>query len=146
MRDPNREIRWWRIIQAVVWAELIPLALLFAIVYYYTAFLNPGLNEAEINQYAGMVGNWVGPIGGSVLALVFAYWVGTKLSSRFVIHGALIGALLALIDASILAFLAEPFSWLYIASNLLKVVMGTLGGFIALIQFNLQLKVNHVAS
>ena len=139
MRDLNRKLHWWRFFQAAIWAELIPLATLFAIVYYYTAFLNPGLTEAEINQYAAMVGSWVGPIGGGLMALVFAYWAGSKLSSRFIIHGALIGALLALIDASILAFLAEPFSWLYVASNLLKIVMGTLGGFIAQVHYNIQL-------
>ncbi len=146
MRDPSRKMRWGRIIQAAIWAELIPLATLFAIVYYYTTFLNPGLSEAEINQYAAMAGSWIGPIGGGLMALVFAFWIGSKLSARFIIHGALIGALLALIDATILGYMNEPFTWLYVSSNLIKILMGTLGGFIAQLYYNSQLKGNHVTN
>ena len=57
-------------------------------------------------------------------------WAGTK-SSRPVVQGALIGLILAVLDAAILVVAGESFAWVFVASNGGKVAAGALGGWVA---------------
>src|SRR6188508_2757487 len=68
-------------------------------------------------------------IASAVMPFVFAVWVGRVAESRFVLHGALVGAVAAVIYL-ILAW-GQPQPLLYKIAHGLKIVGGMAGGMLA---------------
>ena len=68
-----------------------------------------------------------------VMTFVFGYWVARRAGSRFVLHGALVGVVAALIYIGLT--LGRTLPWAYVVSHFLKVFGGMAGGFIARRQF-----------
>jgi hypothetical protein len=68
-------------------------------------------------------------IASAVMPFLFAVWVGRRIESRFVVHGALVGLVAALIYTG-LAW-GQPQPLLYKISHGLKVVGGMAGGIVA---------------
>ena len=120
------KIRWLRLIPAAIVAELIPIIALIAIV----ALFGPG-DPAEAEAYATRLGPWVGPLGGALATFLLAIWVARPLATGHVLHGALLGVLVALLDAGLLVAGSTPFQWLFVVSGLGRIVAGSLGGYLA---------------
>lgn len=119
-------IRWLRIISAAVVAEIIPIVLLVALV----ALLGPR-DAGAAEEYAARLGLWVGPIGGAFATFLLALWVARPLAEGQVLHGVLLGTLVAVLDAGLLVAGAAGFQWLFVFSGLGRIIAGTLGGYLA---------------
>src|SRR5271166_3208285 len=87
---------WIRVVVAVILAELIPILLLVAIVAVYGV-----IRQAESlspNEFAPLAGTWVGPIGGFLATLLFAWWAARRAPKQRVVHGTAVGVGTALLD------------------------------------------------
>lgn len=115
-------ISWRRVPAAVLLGEVIPIAVLVAIV----AVFGPRDPDGA-SAFAQAAGAWVGPLAGALVVLLLSAWAG-RASSRPILQGASIGLAVALLDAGILAATGAPFAMLFVLSNAGKVVAGTLGG------------------
>ncbi len=107
------ELRWGRVIVGGVSAELAVFAVVFPVLYLFgqTAFLTSILAASLVLPFA------------------FAVWVGRHIESHFVLHGALVGVVVALVYL-ILAW-GQPEPLLYKIAHGLKLVGGLLGGIVA---------------
>lgn len=119
-------MRWGRIAIATLFAELLPVGLLFVAV----AAFGPR-DPFGAAFFADMAGRWIGPLAGAAAAFCGALWVVRPLKAGKVLHGVAIGCALAILDAAILAKTQTPFEWLFVYSNLSKICAGWLGGFVA---------------
>ncbi len=119
-------IRWLRILGAAIVAEIIPIVLLVALV----AIFGPS-DAGEAQEYASRLGSWVGPLGGALATFLLALWVARPLVDSHVLHGALLGFLVALLDAGLLIAGSTGFQWLFVISGVGRIVAGTLGGYLA---------------
>jgi hypothetical protein len=109
----SAHIHWVRVLVAGFLAELIVFAIVFPVRYLFgqRAFLASIL------------------IASAVLPFIFAVWVGRHIDSRFVLHGALVGVVAALIYLG-LAW-GQPQPLLYKIAHGLKLVGGMAGGGVA---------------
>ena len=107
------QLRWRRIVVAGFLAELLVFAVVFPTLYLFgqRAFLASIL------------------IASALMPFMFAVWVGKRIESRFVLHGALIGLVAALIYIGI--SWGQPQPLLYKISHGFKIVGGIAGGIVA---------------
>jgi hypothetical protein len=68
--------RWGRVIGAIILAEALPILLLVAVVFVYGFLRKEGSPSPA--EFAPRAGNWVGPIGGFVATLLFAWWAARR--------------------------------------------------------------------
>ena len=110
---PTR-LRWRRVLVGGFLAELLVFAIVFPVLYLFgrQAFLASIL------------------IASAVMPFIFAVWVGRRIESRFVLHGALVGLVAAVIYMG-LAW-GQPQPLLYKIAHGLKVIGGAAGGVVAL--------------
>ena len=106
-------IRWGRAAAGGFFAEVLVLAIVFPTLYLFGegAFLGSIL------------------VASAVMPFIFALWVGRHVESRFVLHGALVGAV-ALFIYLVLAW-GQPQPLLYKIAHGLKLVGGMTGGWVA---------------
>jgi hypothetical protein len=107
------QVRWGLVLAGGFLAELIVIAIVFPVLY----FLGQRAFLASIL------------IASAVLPFIFAMWVGRRITSRFVFHGALVGVIAALIYM-VLAW-GRPQPVLYRVAHGLKLVGGIAGGAVA---------------
>jgi putative membrane protein (TIGR04086 family) len=69
------------------------------------------------------------PAASLVTCFLFAFWVGRVLDSRFVLHGALVGVVAALLYVGLTRARPEPVA--YLIAHALKILGGAAGGFVA---------------
>jgi putative membrane protein (TIGR04086 family) len=106
-------IRWLRILlggflaEVLVIALVIPVSLLF------------GKNTLA----------YTAPAASLLACFVFAIWVGRRLESRFVLHGALVGVVATLIYVALTRGSPEPPA--YLVAHGLKLLGGAAGGLVA---------------
>ena len=81
--------------------------------------------------YAERLGFWVGPIAGFSLCVGGGWLVARPLTADHIRHGMLLGAMVATFDVAILVVGGAPFQPIFLASNLGRVVAGSLGGWVA---------------
>ena len=107
------QLRWGRVLVAGFLAEMLVFAIVFPTLYLFgqRAFLASIL------------------IASALMPFIFAVWVGSHIESRFVVHGALVGVVAALIYL-MLAW-GQPQTLLYKIAHGLKVVGGVAGGVVA---------------
>lgn len=107
------DIRWGRVLAGGFLAELLVFAVVFPVQYFFgqTPFLASVL------------------VASAVMPFIFALWVGRRIESRFVLHGALVGVVAALIYVG-LAW-GQPQRLLYKVSHGFKVAGGAVGGLVA---------------
>ena len=117
--------RFGRVLIAAVIAEALPIILLIVLV----ALLGPG-EQTAARAYAERLGQWVGPVAGSLFCFLAAWWVTRALNARQVLHGSIVGLLSALIDVALLIASGAVFHWVFAASNFGRLLAGMLGGFI----------------
>jgi hypothetical protein len=120
-------IRWVHIVVAAVVAEVAAVALLILLV----AVFGPSDSEEAAEHYAEQLGRWVGPLGGAALCFLGGYWVARSARTRRPMHGLLVGVAAALIDIAMLLAFRVSFQWLFVASNVGRVLAGWLGGWAA---------------
>lgn len=118
-------VRWGRLLLGTAIAELVPVATLILMV----AAMGPRDPE-EAEFFANELGQWIGPLVGAAMAFVMARWVTRPLQRGHALHGFLLGFLLAMLDVVILVATGAAFVWIFVASNLGKIVAGTIGGMV----------------
>jgi hypothetical protein len=119
-------IHWARIIVAAVVAEVATIAILVLLV-----FVSGPSDAVAAEHYAGQLGRWVGPLGGTTLCFLGGLWVARSSSTRLPLQGLLVGVAAAAIDIALLLASGASFQLLFVASNLGRVVAGGLGGWAA---------------
>jgi hypothetical protein len=102
-----------RVLIAAVIAEAVPIILLVVLV----ALFGPK-DQAAAQAYAERLGQWVGPIAGTLMCFLVGRWVARAATTRPVLHGSAVGLLSALIDSAILIASGAAFQWLFVASEL----------------------------
>jgi hypothetical protein len=105
-------IEWGRVLLAAFLMELV----LFAIAA--PLFLSG----------AGRVLIYVMPPGALIAAFAITVWLGRKITSKFVLHGVLIGIVGTLIYVALTRGQPEP--WQYLVAHGLKVIGGAAGGMV----------------
>jgi hypothetical protein len=118
--------RFARLLGIAVLIEAAAVLVLVAVV----AVLGPADPEGA-QAFAQRLGDWVGPIAGFVLCFGGGWFVSRTLTSGHVPRGLLLGALVAAIDVAILVASGSPFRWLFVVSNLGRLIAGALGGLVA---------------
>lgn len=122
----KRQIYWLRLILGALGVEVAAVLLLVILV---AAF---GPNNAEAARaFADRLGAWVGPVAGSLFTFIGACAIARRLSRDRFLHGVLFGVSVALLDVAILVATRAPFAWVFVFSNLLKLLAGYLGGVCA---------------
>lgn len=124
MNRPVRSVV--RITTAVLLAEAIPVLILIGVVF----LLGPKSADGAA-EFAGHLGDWIGPVGGACATLLLAYWAA-RASKHPLRTGLLVGALVAALDISLLIAAGAPFRWLFAASAVGRIVAGLAGGYWAL--------------
>jgi hypothetical protein len=72
---------------------------------------------------------YLAPVGSLVTCFLFAWWVGRGISSRYVLHGLLVGVVAMLIYLALTRLQPEPFA--YVIAHALKLLGGAGGGWMA---------------
>jgi hypothetical protein len=121
----------YRIVSAVILAETLPILLLVAIVFIYSTIRKP--DSLPPGAFAPLAGMWVGPIGGFLATLLFAWWAARHAPDRRVAHGTAVGVGTALLDLGLGILLGgrgaiHPVLFL---SNSGRILAGALGGRLA---------------
>ena len=123
---------WVRVQVAVILAELLPILLLVAIVAVYGVIRKP--ESLSPSEFAPLAGTWVGPIGGFLATLLFAWWAARRdPQQKRVVHGTVVGVGTALLDLGLGILLAGggAIQTLFFFSNGGRVLAGVLGGWLA---------------
>ncbi|SRR6266542_759344 len=109
----STKLRWGRIFVGGFVAELLVFAIVFPVLYFFgqRAFL-----ASILISSAGM-------------PFICAVWVARRIEARFVLHGALVGVVAALIYTAIAW--GQPQPLLYKIAHGLKVLGGAAGGMVA---------------
>jgi hypothetical protein len=109
----STQLRWGRVMVGGFLAELLVFATVFPALYLFgqRTFLATIL------------------IASAVMPFIFAIWVGRRIESNFLLHGALVGVVAALIYMGIAW--GQPQPLLYKIAHGLKVVGGVVGGVVA---------------
>jgi hypothetical protein len=71
---------------------------------------------------------YTAPPASMVACFLFALWVGRRIDSHFVLHGALVGVVATLIYVALTR--AQPEPWPYIVAHALKILGGAAGGLL----------------
>ncbi len=72
---------------------------------------------------------YVAPVGSLVTCFLFAWWVGSRIESRFILHGVLVGVVATFIYIVLTRARPEPFA--YVIAHVLKLGGGAAGGLVA---------------
>ena len=72
---------------------------------------------------------YAAPAASLLACFLFAIWVGRRLTSRFVLHGVLVGVAATLIYVALTRGRPEPLA--YLIAHGLKLLGGAAGGFVA---------------
>jgi len=89
------------------------------LIVHFTAPKDPQL----IQEHAEKLGRFVGPIGGAISSFYFAKRLGNLL------EGSLLGLALALLDFLLLLAAGASFQWIFVLSNVGKIVVASLSGY-----------------
>jgi hypothetical protein len=129
MADYTR-FNWVRVFVAVVAAEALPVLALVAVVSVYS-FIRPADSRSP-EEFAPVAGLWVGPIGGFLATLLFAFWAAKHSPQRPIAHGAVVGLGAALLDFGIGMLLGGggPIHPVLFLSNGGRFLAGVLGGWL----------------
>ena len=109
----SARVHWGRVLWGGFLAELLVFAIVFPVLY---LFGQPAFLASIL-------------IASAAMPFVFAYWVGRRIESRFVLHGALVGLVATLIYTAIAW--GQPQPLLYKIAHGLKIAGGMAGGALA---------------
>lgn len=84
--------------------------------------------DTALGRRRERLGRWVGPIGGALCSFLAAFCVARPLTSGRKTNVVAVGFFLAVLDVVLLVASQAPFQWLFVVSNLGKVLAGYIGG------------------
>ena len=120
-------IRIGRITLATIASELTPILLLVVVVLVYeTRGVDPETRQA----FAERVGMWLGPIAGAISTFGFGFLV-SRGTDRPLLHGAIIGVAVAVLDAVLIFAPGGKFIPLFAFSWAGKILAGVTAGLLA---------------
>lgn len=120
-------IRIGRIALATIAGELTPILLLVMVVLIYeTTGVDPQTRQA----FADRVGTWLGPIAGAIATFGFGF-LAARGTDRPLLHGALVGVAVALLDVLIIFASGMKFIPLFAVSWAGKILAGVSAGLLA---------------
>jgi hypothetical protein len=91
-----------------------------------------GPHEPAADQvFAERLGQFVGPIGGTALCFLGAWWLTRRMKSARVLTGFLVGAAASTVDLALFLPAGVPFRLLFGFSLAARMVAGALGGWIS---------------
>ncbi len=126
-REDFALMQWLRVLGAAVLAEAIPIVLLVAVV---AAFGPPTADGAK--HFAERVGLWLGPLAGIVCTFGAAFWLSHSRGAHAPLRtGVTLGLFVACLDVALLIAGGTAFAWVFVASNVGRVLAGTAGGIVA---------------
>ena len=120
-------IRIGRIALATLASELTPILLLVVVV---LAYETTGVDAQTRQAFAERVGMWLGPIAGAIATFGFGF-LAARSTERPLLHGAIIGVAVALLDAVIIFASGSKFIPLFVASWTGKILAGLAAGLLA---------------
>jgi hypothetical protein len=119
----TQSIRWGRVIIGGIIAEVVVILILIALV----ATFGPS-EPVSAQAFAEGLGRWVGPIGGALCSFLAAFCVARPLTYGNKTNGVAVGFFLAVVDVVLLVASQAPFQWLFVGSNLGKILADYIGG------------------
>ena len=123
-----RRIHWKRIVVASFLAEVTVIGVFFLLLFAATVTGVPEMARpmSTVDDIDAMVSSFV-------VVFLFTLWIGKRIESAFVLHGALVGVagalLFTLMWRATTGSLAQPAP--YVAAHFLKVLGGIAGGLVA---------------
>jgi hypothetical protein len=131
MMPGSAGFNWIRVVVAVILAEMLSLLLLDATVVVYSVIRQTG--SLSLEAFAPRAAMWVGPIGGFLATLLFAWWAARRASEQKIMHGAAVGVGTALLDFGLGIVLVggDAIHPVFFLSNGGRIVAGVLGGWLA---------------
>ena len=126
MRGTNG-IRIGRITLATIAGELTPILLLVIVVLIYET---RGVDAQTRQAFAERVGMLLGPIAGAISTFGFGF-LAARGTDRPLLHGALVGVAVAVLDAAIISVSGAKFIPLFAVSWSGKILAGVVAGLLA---------------
>ena len=120
-------IRIGRIVLATIAGELAPILLLVVVVLIYET---KGVDPQTRQAFAERVGMWLGPIAGAISTFGFGF-MAARSTDRPLLHGALVGIAVALLDAALILGSGAKFIPLFAFSWAGKILAGVAAGLLA---------------
>lgn len=128
---PIRPIRWGRVIAAAVLLEVAITAMILAVVAAHRYVIAPGRPQAVYDAFADRAAYVTAPLAAGVFAVLFALWVGRRLTSAFVLNGTLVGVFGVVLSFGLIFGASPRDRPMYVVSFVLRVIGGYAGGKIA---------------
>lgn len=119
-------IKVGRILGVAVAVEVLAILVLVVLV----ALFGPSDPEGS-RAFAERLGFWVGPIAGFVLCVAGGWLIARNLATHHVLNGLALGAVVAAIDVALLVAGGAGFQLIFAASNVGRLVAGSIGGWLA---------------
>jgi hypothetical protein len=125
-----RRDRWLRAIGYGLLAEISTIVTIVVVVMLYKFVFARGLSEADYTAFGERVGALVGIVGGTLYTFIFARRLMPRVGSRFLAHGTVVAlaAIVLSISGSIAGHHGVPDA--YLLASALKLVAGTLAGWL----------------
>jgi len=124
-------VRWGRVVVAAVLSEVAVMAVLLATMGVYRFLIAPGNPASVYRHFDDLAGYYVAPATAGVTAFLGALWVSRRLTSAFVVNGAMVGVTAVVLTFGFV-FMAKPEDRLmYAVSFALRILGGWLGGLTA---------------
>jgi hypothetical protein len=118
-------MRWRRIIVGGLFVLLLPVACIALLV-----LAGPDEREAAV-RFAETLSRWPDLLLGIGAAVGVGWFVARPVTSRFTLHGALVGVVAAAFDVLIVLVAAVPFEWSQPVSIVSVIAAGAAGGALA---------------
>jgi hypothetical protein len=120
-------LRIGRIALATIAGEVAPIMLLVIVVLIYET---KGVDAQTRQAFAERVGMWLGPIAGAISTFGFGF-LAARRTDRPLLHGTLVGAAVAVLDAVLTMATGAAFIPLFAASWAGRLVAGVAAGVVA---------------
>lgn len=130
MAHDKTGIRWAWVIAAGVLTEVC-VVILMAVVITAHKFVARGATEAEQRAFVEQAGSLIAPVGGALLAFLFALWVCRRLKADFILNGLLVGVVGALLHTALFVASKVGYQAIYALADALKILGGLIGGYVA---------------
>jgi putative membrane protein (TIGR04086 family) len=121
-------IHWGRIVAAAFLAEASVMAGFFLLLFAFTMAGAPEMARpmSPLDYVDAIVSSFV-------MVFLFTLWVGKRIESRFVMHGALVGGVAVLLFVTLIFAINKTFAEppLYIVAHAMKILGGITGGLVA---------------
>jgi hypothetical protein len=130
-REKVSGIRWKRVVLAAFLSEICVIMVLISITAVYGFAVAPGRTDEEYQRFSETAGYYVAPAAGALATFLLALWVATKVESRFIANGMLVGVVSVVLTAGFLVGARPEHRLMYLVAFALRIAAGYLGGYVA---------------